>query len=214
VARSGLAVSPSPRSGVVGANQPNRACAPPVKTPEPSSDEGLVMALPCSDKSKAKSKSNGPYAQVLLLATTQANGTALANSAASATIVKSILHPLEWHRVVVDGTQRVCERGAHSDPCASSFFLSMTFKCLFFIIPLVVRVDRPIRRPWIDFGPNIVRGCGVRRLRSLSVWRSCCLSSPSPSPLLPPQSPCALCCNDISVSMYCRTMYHACTDMF
>jgi hypothetical protein len=46
-----------------------------------------------------------------------------------------------------------------------------------------------MRRPWVDFGPNIVRGCGVRRLRSLSVWRSCCcLSSPSPSPLLPPQS--------------------------
>ena len=34
-------------------------------------------------------------------------------------------------------------------------------------LSLVVRLVRPIRRSWIDFGRNIVRGCSVCRRRCL-----------------------------------------------
>jgi hypothetical protein len=88
------------------------------------------MALPCSNKSMGKLKSipNEPNAQVLLLATTQANGTALANSAASAAIVESV-HPLEWHQVVVDGT---VERNAFVREVLSQIHLRQPSNDFFF----------------------------------------------------------------------------------
>ena len=88
---SAASPSPSPQSGAVKANQPNPASTP-VKNLELSSTGGQVTAPPGSSKSKAKSKSilNGPNAQVPIPATTQANGAALAKSAASAAIVEAI----------------------------------------------------------------------------------------------------------------------------
>ena len=84
---SGTAVSPSPRpqSGPVKDNQPNAASAP-VKSTELTSIGGQVTAPPGSSKSIP----NGPNAQVPVPATTQANGAALAKSAASATTVEAV----------------------------------------------------------------------------------------------------------------------------
>ena len=90
---NGSTASPSPRqqSGPVKADQPNEVSAP-VKNTESTSTGGQATAPPCSSKSKAKSKSipNGPNAQVPVPATTQANGAALAKSAASAAIVEAV----------------------------------------------------------------------------------------------------------------------------
>ncbi len=202
VTRSGLAVSPSPRSGVVEANQPNRASAA-VKTPEPSSAEGLVTALPCSNKSTAKSKSipNRPNAQVLLPATTQTNGTALAKSAASAAIVESV-HPLEWRRVIVDGgTQRVCERGTHSDPCASSSFSSLTFNSFFSFFSWFDEIDRSVVRGSTLDGISCVGIAYVVIAFVYLPWCSCC---PQSSPFIPHPRP-----RCVATSGRCRT----CSDM-
>ncbi len=139
-----------PNRPLVKTNQRNAASAP-VNNPGSSSIEGLATAPPGDNSSKAKSKKSPspmwPTAQVPVPATTWANGAALAKSAASAAIVQAVDNALGWQRVDGDdGPERVCERGAHSDPRALSSFLWPFIHFFLSFFSWIDPIDRPIVR--------------------------------------------------------------------
>ena len=194
-----------------------------MKNTEPTSTGGQATASPCSSKSKAKSKSipNGPNAQASFPATTQANGAALAKSAASAAIVEAVhghsngtgsLGTTDRNEFVREVLTLINVRRLPSHMSWWPFIHVISFPSGFPFV--LVLIDRSlVRGSTLD---GISRACVayVDTLLYLPWCLPACLP-PTPTPYpLPPEFPCTLCCNEISVSMYCRAMYQTCTDMY
>ena len=190
---NGSTASPSPRqqSGPVKADQPNEVSAP-VKNTESTSTGGQATAPPCSSKSKAKSKSipNGPNAQVPVPATTQANGAALAKSAASAAIVEAVhghsngnrsLGTTDRNEFVREVLTLIHVRRLPSHMSRWPFIHVISFPSVF---PLaLVLIDRSlVRGSTLD---GISRAC-VAYVGTLVYlpWRTCYLPAFLPLPLL------------------------------
>ena len=215
---SGSAVSPSPRpqSGPVKVNQPNTVSAP-VKNTEPTSTGGQATASPCSSKSKAKSKSipNGPNAQVPVPATTQANGAALAKSAASAAIVEAVHGHSNGNRSLGTTDRNEFVREVLTLIHVRRLSYVMVAFHSRYLFPLGFssrpRLDRPIPRSWIDFGRNIARVRSVRRHPCLFVamYLLPCLPSSHSHSLLSSRIPVhSVLQRDISVHVLSRDVSH------
>jgi hypothetical protein len=220
---SGSAVSLSPllQSGPVKTNQPNAASAP-VKNPEPSSTGGgPAIAPPCSSNSKAKSKSvpNGPNSQVSIPATTQANGAALAKSAASTAIVEAVhghsngngsLGTTDRNEFVREVLTLIHVRCLPSHMSWRPFIHNTSFPSVFPLI--VVLIDRSLVRGSTLGGRNIARVRSVRRhpcLFAVAYLLSACLPSSHSHSLPPSRIPMhAVLQRDISVHVLSRDVSH------
>jgi hypothetical protein len=215
---SAAAVWPSPQSGAPKANRTNIASSP-VKTPNASSTgaggQATAPALSTGNNKSTKAKSkhavNGCNAKVSVPDTTQSqaqaqtNGaTALAKSAAGAAIVEAV-HTHNHSHSNVNGSSATLSTMTDRNEFVREVLTLIHVRFLFLLTrPHLAHFFPPphyscgcsskrrIRRSWIDFGLNIVRG--PRPLISSPLVSFVCilvylLCPPSPLPTPLPRLP-------------------------